>query len=71
MTEEMLKMLKESKGEILIKAGGQVLLKVAGEEHLIEQIQIQREKEAYIFAEGLQLALGHFINYRPEIRMDA
>ncbi len=68
MTEEMLQMLKESKGEILIKADGQVLIKVAGEEHLLEQMQ--REKEANIFAEGVQLALGHFINYRPEIRMD-
>jgi len=67
MTEGMLQMFKEFKGEILIKADGQVLIKVAGEEHLLEQMQ--REKEANIFAEGVQLALSDFIKYRPEIRM--
>ena len=67
MTEEMLRMLKESKGEIIIKADGQVLIKVAGEEILLDKMQ--REREANIFAEGVQLALGYFIDYRPEIRM--
>lgn len=66
MTEKMLQMLKEAKGEILIKADGQVLIKVAGEEHLLEKMQ---QEKARVFAEGVQLALGYFIDYRAEIRM--
>lgn len=66
MTEKMLQMLKEAKGEILIKADGQVLIRVAGEDHLLEKMQ---QEKARVFAEGVQLALGYFIDYRPEIRM--
>lgn len=66
MTEQLLRILKQSKGEIIIKADGQVLIKVAGEEHLLDQLN--RKEEANIFAEGVQLALAYFINYQPEIK---
>lgn len=66
MTDQLLKQLKQSKGEILVRADGQVLIKVAGEEHLLEQMK--QKEEANIFAAGVQLALSYFINYQPEIK---
>ncbi|MFY0519375.1 hypothetical protein ACOMCU_16330 [Lysinibacillus sp. UGB7] len=68
MTDKLLRKLKQSKGEILVKADGQVMIKVAGEEHLLDQIK--HKDQANIYAEGVQLALGYFIDYHPEIKME-
>jgi len=59
--DRMLQILKEAKGEIFIKADGQVLIKVAGEEHLLEKMQ---QEKAKVFAVEVLLALGYFIDYR-------
>ncbi|HCG4535926.1 TPA: hypothetical protein NJY08_004776 [Salmonella enterica subsp. enterica serovar Typhi str. AG3] len=66
MTEQLLKKMRAQKGNLVIKEKGEVFIVVGSEEILMDQIG--DKENAWFYATALQIAIEHFIGYKPEIK---